>query len=1404
MNMKPIIKSWLLAAAVATFASMTFSVIPVTVVSAAPPPPLVNISSTPLTVVIPSNPQVLIALTNSNSMDSSDNIIDDSNSPLSIPAATTSARAPSSAIMTWSGANGWPTNTSPVNYQVPAGYAAPITGVTAGSTLYTAPINTYSVAGTGGGGWSCTDNSLNPIITVLGLPLGPVSSLPNPGGNPPTLFFPGSLTWDPTQNWYYNGVNIAGNNGYYEGFDPGPVAAAGKVPSARQMFHGEADEIAFNGNAGLFSVGMGDGGPHTPAPRVGGGGGPPPPPPCGPGSVPFVTCPVIPPPPPRYCHEWKWTATFPTSTPVTPLGDNSASRLNVAKESIAQVIAAYGTQVDFGLMHYKLQSGFSASFTWSYNMSPAGGFTIADFSNVYAAPSAAGEWVINPCWNSNPAGNCGALASQTGLTLVQLKSYHYMLVANSSDDPGVDDVLLAGWSNNYVFMTYGALTDPTSDLPLTSPYLSYSLTNYNCSPSNCPPGTDPVAVNYSSTAPVIPWTGAFTLTPTNSGYAPYSSQGLFSLRGVLWYGNPFSNTGAVPVPVNAAAGPSAAQQAAYLQQFTPYLTPENNVQPGDTGIIPASNPAISYYNFYKSAIFSWATQSPVAGMLSTALNASSWMPAPPPGSCLPSKYVILITDGLPTMDLAGNAWPPPGSAAAAGYGATVAFNGDGTLNAGGTNNQAVIDAINELTALNAAGIKTFVVGMGAGVDPTLNPQAQQVLTAMALAGGTNNYYAATSPAVVVSDLNAILNIISKINVDSVPAAVNSSGLSATTMVYQASYTGYDTPDQDWTGNLQAFSINPDSGVVSTSATWSAQTQLDGQNWDTQRLIATWNPASGLAVPFRWGTISGAQQAELEPMDALGSDRLNYLRGDTSNYAPGGDNFRPRSHILGDIVDSAPLYIAASNGPYMVDPTYQAFAASTTSREPMIYVGANDGMLHAFDANTGMEKFAFIPNGVFANLVNLSNPAYNSSHLYYVDGSPSAGDVKFASNLWHTVLTGGLNDGGQSIYALDVTSPSSIGTEGQLASKVLWEFTDPTLGLTYSQPVIARTNDIASANANPNGFLEFFGSGYNNSDGNDYLYAVNPETGKLVAKINLCAAVGGACSTTIPNGLSGVTVVNSGGNLGLPADTVYTGDLQGNLWKIDISNANPASWVVTLLFQATDSLGNPQPITVTPAVSLQPVPSNGGTLVYFGTGQYLGLPDLSNINTQSFYAIWDNGAGTALRSQLQQQVLGISTVGVTTVRTGTNNAVNWSTQRGWYMDLPLPGERVITNPRLNNGEVVFTTYVPSPIATCSGGGQSFLMAVNYANGGSFPQPQLDINDDGLLNGNDQTATGQNPVGISLGDVYASAPTILSTSYEDIGAMKLTTLSSPPLSGGSNIQNTGERGGQSGQFSWYQIH
>jgi type IV pilus assembly protein PilY1 len=1082
--------------------------------------------------------------------------------------------------------------------------------------------------------------------------------------------------------------------------------------------------------------------------------------------------------------------TAPYTVQVGPdLVDNSASRLNVAKGGITEILNTYISSADFALMSYQT-GGPGVYTTYVYQMSQPGGFTFTNIAGVNVPGTV--EYIPNPCYGVLPSGvdpvsqDCHALNAFYGAPSIY--SQQYLVIGASSDDPQINDVLYAG-GEPPVCIVYGGPNPPTPFPP------HYSLGNYNAGG---------VFEGYSTPLPGGCATGT---GPTNAGYVPYSTQVMYEERGFGFYTGQSPNTGNLLVPMTSSgATPTPATVAAALAHFTPYLAPETNST--GTGEMKAT-----------------AVQSPTAGLIA---KAKAYFATNPPSSngCAAQQYVVLVTDGLPTEDLAGRSWPPAGSAAATGYGMTANFLADGSLDVANTNDQALKDVITNLQNLAAAGVKTYIIGVGAGVDPTVNPVAANTMTAMAIAGGTGTasptgYFAANSPQQVTNDLQIIITKILAATQSVASAAVNSTGLNTNSVVYQSQFLTSDTY-QDWDGNLYAFPIAAD-GTVNTApsgALWSAATQLDLQNWDTGRQIATWDPTLNAGIAFRWNAIAGAhgikasttlgQDLTTYVADHNGQDVLNFLRGSNAQELRNSGQFRNRTHRLGDIDNSDPLYIGAPSAANQT-PSYVAFATANASRRPVIYVGANDGMLHAFDATssespapfaastTGAnELFAYIPRGVYANLINLVNPYYNAVHQFFVNGSPQASDVQFADLSWHTVLVGTEGAGGNSVYALDVTSPDNITSEGLLASAVLWDFIDPDMGLGFSTPAIASTAA---------GWTVFVGNGYNSPTQKPFLFALNAQTGATVSKIDLCAAVPTACNLAASNGLSTVIAVNSGGQLTGYANIVYAGDLQGNLWRVDVSNANPALWTVTVLFQARDALGNPQPITTSPVASLNPrYPQILGTMVFFATGQLLGIPDLADVNVQTIYGIYDPPATyatplTRASGSLVQQTLSIpASNGQVVVDTG--NAVTIPTNKGWYVDLTLnSGERVVTDPRLEaGGTLVLTSYVPST-NVCSAGGSSYLYMINYATGGSFTSPQFDLNGDHVINGSDSVVlnNGQigNPVGMALGNVFAAAPTIRTANLGTVGAIKLITESN------NTIPTVSEKGSSKSRTAWWEI-
>ncbi|MEJ2643563.1 MAG: hypothetical protein P8180_01305, partial [Gammaproteobacteria bacterium] len=639
--------------------------------------------------------------------------------------------------------------------------------------------------------------------------------------------------------------------------------------------------------------------------------------------------------------------------------DNSPSRLNIAKAAILQTVQDYESNTQFGLMDFKESSSPSVYSTWVYYMN-AGPDTAGSQFNFTS--TAAGNGVEtsqpgttgspntypNPCYGQSASSNCQDIAALLG-TGSDTYNEQYLKAKISSDSPTINDVLYASGLPSE-FVTSNGPYDSSGNNPpqyTLSDYKSNSITDWY------------KKVTYGS--------GAFPTGPTNAGFLPDSYQVWYSRRGFGYYNTP-TGQGNLILPVKTATNQP-------VSTWQPYLAAETNDQ--STQEIKAE-----------------AVQSPLAGLVKTAgsyfsgdYSGYSAPTASGGANCIPQRYTVLLTDGLPTEDLDGNSWPPLGSSAAKQYGVSASFYiaGGGTVSttdpgfasdvANGktlglvvsdTNDQAAVDAVKQIQDLaqQTPSIETYVVGLGAGVDPTKNPAAAAMLKAMAIAGGTNDYFSATTPAAVASDLGVILGKIQAATRASSNPAGNSPYLQNLTQVFQTRFTSVDSPYDDWTGDLFSFKVNA-QGIVDTNvnnANWSAQAKLDtlaaGTGWDTSRRIVTWNPAlnsgAGGGVPFRWssstaGTASAISAAQLDELKAVSTEtnaqavaRLDYLRGDQSGEGPSTTtDFRQRSHILGDIVNSTPIYVQAPHGPYP-DPSYEAFQAQYKNRQAMVYVGANDG------------------------------------------------------------------------------------------------------------------------------------------------------------------------------------------------------------------------------------------------------------------------------------------------------------------------------------------------------------------------------------------------------------------------------------------------------------------------------
>jgi hypothetical protein len=409
--------------------------------------------------------------------------------------------------------------------------------------------------------------------------------------------------------------------------------------------------------------------------------------------------------------------------------------------------------------------------------------------------------------------------------------------------------------------------------------------------------------------------------------------------------------------------------------------------------------------------------------------------------------------------------------------------------------------------------------------------------------------------------------------------------------------------------------------------------------------------------------------------------LGPILQDVNNDNEGLINFirgQDREWKLGDSNHSNPIVVGPPmEAPQKMKNDYQTFMNYWADRKKVLYLGANDGMLHCFDALTGEELWAFIPYNLLPRLKDMwqvfptTGERYYEHHIY-VDGSPVAADVFIDANgdnkkEWRTILICGQGSGnGSSLagglnyyFALDVTDPEN--------PQPLWEFTHAKLGETWSRPAVGRIKKQSEVT-----WVVFVGSGYDNSAsavvGNRF-YVVYAETGETfwgfdVAEVDTTAALG----WNIPNALPASPAVVDLNQDGL-ADRVYIPDLDGRMWKVNVSLnwVNATSWAATAIY--TDS--NNFPIVCEPAIWINPISAEIVPRLYFGTGGDDRAPGDVNY---SFISLID----------------------------GTVPEVEWYLGDPLVVDLPMEkdmgdiavGEKVWADPKVADFIVYFSTLIGS--------------------------------------------------------------------------------------------------------------
>lgn len=661
----------------------------------------------------------------------------------------------------------------------------------------------------------------------------------------------------------------------------------------------------------------------------------------------------------------------------------------------------------------------------------------------------------------------------------------------------------------------------------------------------------------------------------------------------------------------------------------------------------------------------------------------------------------------------------------------------------------------------------------------------------AAVNGRGSYFSAKNPSELSASLAQVLTAVKSVTGAAAAATTSTPTITAgDNFLFASTFQTYD-----WTGELSRYSIDVLTGDISATADWSAAGLLDAKTSASSdaRTIYMFNSDDALTStcgtalsagtklkPFCWTgsgsaygsdtSLTDAERAyfgalsinaltqscatgtyvhpsyattrnclsDADKTAAAGKNLVNFLRGQTghedSASASAGEYFRNRAHVLGDLVSSEAVYVKKPLRNYS-DAGFSAFQTANANRKAMVYISGNDGMLHAFNAGSGQEEWAYIPTMVLPNLYKLADVNYPNNHKFFVDGTLVVRDAYFGGS-WKTLLVGGLGAGGSGFYALDVTNPDT--------PKALWEFksrssscasttaaaigdsTDCDLGLSFGNPIVTKLENGT--------WVVLVTSGYNNAtsgSGEGYLYVLDAQTGTILNKIGTGAGSTGAystCSTPpCPSGLSRIEAWIDDVQTNNTADRVYGGDLFGNIWRFDLNDKyepdGSDAFKVAVLTGPNDEL---QPVTTKIGLAEY----NHKAILLVGTGRFMGLSDAAaedmlSPNLQTFWGFQDKISTSGwtgwgkIRDQNPAPVKQTLTNGIDpdtgdAVRYGSSNPVDFDNVPGWYIDLPDNGERVNTDPLVVFDQIIFSSNVPLASA-CTTGGYSYLNILGISTG-----------------------------------------------------------------------------------------
>jgi type IV pilus assembly protein PilY1 len=627
----------------------------------------------------------------------------------------------------------------------------------------------------------------------------------------------------------------------------------------------------------------------------------------------------------------------------------------------------------------------------------------------------------------------------------------------------------------------------------------------------------------------------------------------------------------------------------------------------------------------------------------------------------------------------------------------------------------------------------------------------------AAVNGHGKYFSASDPSQVVGGLQAALN-----NIATRVGAAAAAATSTPNISQQDNDIFSDTfTTVKWYGELVDKKIDTVTGIVGSTAVWNSSDLLGRKvaaASDT-RVIKMLDTTTGGLKDFTYASLAAgleqgwfnnkcsalAQCIGLSTSDKAivnaGTNIVNWLRGQqqyaddallraysqTANVPSGLTTTIPI--VLGDIASSKPAFLREPRKSYTLA-GYDAFKVqwtTTTPRTATVFAAANDGMLHAFNATSGEEMWAYMPRIVMSKLHLQASTTYGTNHQFSADGSPEVGDVQIGG-AWKTVLVAGLNGGGRGYYALDVTDPT--------APVALWELCadpaicagalhDDDLGLSFGNPQFGTWRDSGGTSH----WVVFVTSGYNNLPGTDgvataaatgrgYLFIIDVATGQVLSKTST-----GSGDTTTPSGLAKITAISANPVSDPLVTTVYGGDNLGQMWRFSFAAAGAPT-----LIKMGDA-GALQPITTRPDVTTCKVGTGAAAVakvvVVFGTGRLLDVGDVTNTDQQSAYVLKDDVVGitagqwrnTSSMTEMALTRLSGSNVNSYTIAPPTGGAaVDLATKKGWWVDFELnSGERVNLDPKIVAGGLNVVTNLPSSTSACAVGGTSNIYQLNVCTG-----------------------------------------------------------------------------------------